>query len=93
MTSPRRAPVCAPGSAERVLQAAVGALTGAFALSNLHDMPLAIAATLGAALLLTGAVRGWCPASLLARVSATAAEHNTLGIPEARQPLDHRGPR
>ncbi|MCH1882825.1 hypothetical protein MKD51_07715 [Agrococcus sp. ARC_14] len=74
------------------MQAAVGALTGAFALSNLHDPPLAIAATLGAAFLLTGAVRGGCPASLLARVSATAPEQNTLGIPEARQPLDPRSP-
>lgn len=90
MTSRRRAPVCAPGSVERVVQAAVGALTGAFALSNLHDPPLAIAAALGAALLLIGAVRGWCPASLLSRMSANAPEQNTLGIPEARQPLDPR---
>ena len=70
--TPLHAPVCAPGSMERVVQAAVGALTGAFALNNLHDPLLAIAAALGAGLLLTGAVRGWCPASLPARVSGTA---------------------
>lgn len=90
MIARRRAPVCAPGAVERIVQAAVGALIAAFALSTLHDPPLAVAAALGAAVLITGAVRGWCPASLLARASAHAsgAEQNALGIPEARQPLD-----
>ena len=74
------------------MQAAVGALTGGFALNNLHDPPLAIAAALGAGLLLTGAVHGWCPASLLARVSGTAPKENTLGIPEVRQPFDPPSP-
>jgi len=75
--SPRqRALVCTPGSIERVVQAAVGALIGSFALSALHDPPMAIAAALGAALLLTGAARGWCPGSLLAgaNIGRTAAQ-------------------
>ncbi|GEK79344.1 YgaP family membrane protein [Agrococcus baldri] len=90
MTGRRRAPLCAPGSIERGAQAAVGALMAAFALGSLHDPPLAIATALGAALLVTGAVRGWCPASLLARASTPRAhsEHNALGIAEARQVLD-----
>lgn len=90
MIAARRARGCAPGTVERIVQAAVGALIAAFALSSLHDPPLAIVAALGAAVLVTGAIRGWCPGSLLARTSArsSAAEQNALGIPEARQPLD-----
>ncbi|MGC5078388.1 YgaP family membrane protein [Agrococcus sp. DT81.2] len=90
MTGRRRAPLCAPGGIERGVQAAVGALVAAFALGSLHDPPLAVATALGAALLVTGAVRGRCPASLLAGASTptTVSRHNALGIPEARQPID-----
>ncbi|MGM1030452.1 MAG: hypothetical protein ACQEWM_11395 [Actinomycetota bacterium] len=71
----RRRPAirCAPGTAERVTQAAVGVLLAAFALDSLAQPVLAVAAALGAALLIVGAIRGWCPGGLLAQRAAAAA--------------------
>lgn len=85
---------CAPGTVERVVQAFVGVLLAAFALDSLAEPALAALAAAGSALLITGAIRGWCPNALLARRTASAnaegdPEHpNRLGFPEARQPLD-----
>lgn len=75
--SGRRAAIrCAPGTAERVVQAAVGALLAAFALDSLGDPLVAVVAAAGAAVLIVGAIRGWCPGGLLAqRAAARAARH------------------
>ena len=63
---------CASGTAERVTQAGIGLLLAAFALDSLDQPLLAIATALGGALLIVGAIRGWCPGGLLARRVAAA---------------------
>lgn len=80
----RRRPAlrCAPGTAERVTQAAVGVLLAAFALDSLADPLLAILAALGAVVLIVGAIRGWCPGGLLAQRAAARAAREP-----AEQPL------
>lgn len=71
--SARRRPIrCASGMAERVTQAGIGALLAAFALDSLDQPLLASATALGAALLVVGAIRGWCPGGLLAQRVAAA---------------------
>lgn len=87
MTRRRLAAMCSPGTAERIVQGAVAVLIGAFALDSLDNPTLAIIAGLVAVVLLAGTIGGWCPGALLAR-RAAAAEPNTRGIPEARQPLE-----
>lgn len=70
----RRPPIrCAPGTAERVVQGAVGLLLVSFALDSLADPMLTVVAALGAVLLLVGAIRGWCPGGLLAQRAAARA--------------------
>lgn len=82
----RRRPAirCAPGTAERVTQAAVGALLAALALDSLAQPMLAIAAALGATLLIVGAIRGWCPGGLLAQRAAAVAAGETAEEPLRR---------
>ncbi|WP_206447618.1 YgaP-like transmembrane domain [Agrococcus sp. KRD186] len=76
---------CAAGGVERVVQALVGVLLAAFAVDSLAQPLVAILAGAGAAVLIVGAIRGWCPGALLAH--RAAAEPNRLGIPEARDSL------
>lgn len=82
----RRRPAirCAPGTAERVTQAAVGVLLAAFALDSSSQPVLAIAAALGATLLIVGAIRGWCPGGLLAQRAAAVADRETAEGPLGR---------
>jgi hypothetical protein len=87
---------CGSGRGERAVQALVGALLAAYALDSLDQPLLAGAVGAFAVVLLVGAVRGWCPGSLMlllaarqtARSSAPpAGPANAHGIPEARQDL------
>jgi hypothetical protein len=50
------------------------------------EMLLAVALGLGAATAAFGAVTGRCPTDLLGHGEQPA--HNTLGLPEAKQPID-----
>lgn len=76
---------CASGGVERVVQALVGVLLAAFAADSLAQPLVAILAGAGAAVLIVGAIRGWCPGALLAQ--RAAARPNSFGIPEARDSL------
>ncbi|WP_404313215.1 hypothetical protein LG314_05230 [Agrococcus terreus] len=61
---------CAPGAAARVVQGTVAMLLLAFAIDSLPDLAISlIAGSVGTALAV-GAVRGWCPGSLLQRFAA-----------------------
>lgn len=79
--------VCAVTRTERILRAAMSVFVGAFALSMSANLWCAIPAGVCAALLMVGAITGWCPTSLLPRPVETS-EPNMLGIPEARQRID-----
>ncbi|SDR96436.1 Protein of unknown function [Agrococcus carbonis] len=70
------------------MQALVGVLLAAFAVDSLDEPVVAVLAAAGAAVLIVGAVRGWCPGALLAR-RATRGERNRVGIPEERETLQH----
>lgn len=82
----RRRPAirCAPGAVERATQAAVGVLLAAFAIDSLADPPLALLAALGAAILVVGAIRGWCPGGLLAQRAAAVAAREPVEEPPGR---------
>ncbi|MFJ6112548.1 hypothetical protein ACIQC8_00335 [Agrococcus sediminis] len=85
---PARARACGAGRGERIAQALVGLLLAAFAVDSLDQPLLAGAVGAFAALVLVGAVRGWCPGSLPMLLAARRAERpNRHGIPEARQDL------
>ncbi|MGZ8804330.1 MAG: YgaP family membrane protein [Microbacterium sp.] len=79
--------VCAVSRTERAFRAAASVFLAAFALSMPDNLWCAIPAGVCSALLMVGAVTGWCPTNLLPRrVDDTAP--NALGIPEARQRID-----
>ena len=56
----------------------------AFALDSSSQPGLAIAAALGAALLIVGAISGWCPGGLLAQRAAAVADRETAEGPLGR---------
>jgi hypothetical protein len=79
--------VCAVSRTERVFRAAASVFLAAFSLSMTDNLWCAIPAGVCSALLMVGAVTGWCPSNLLPRrIDDTAP--NTLGIPESRQRID-----
>lgn len=70
MTRRRARIACTPGTAERIVQGAVALLLLAFAIDSLPDLAISlIAGSVGTALAV-GAVRGWCPGSLLQSFAA-----------------------
>ncbi|MGR2753381.1 YgaP family membrane protein [Agromyces arachidis] len=77
---------CAVSRGERGIRAVIAVFLGAFALGNLDNLWCAIPAGICAAFLAIGAITGWCPTDLLAR-TPDESDANTLGYPEARQPL------
>ena len=87
MTEPRPRIRCAPGTAERVTQGAIGALLAAFALDSLTSPLLAALAAAAAGLLIVGAIRGWCPGGLLAARVAAASRVPAADARE-RQPVE-----
>ncbi|MCR8670003.1 hypothetical protein [Agrococcus sp. HG114] len=86
MTGARTRIRCAPGTAERVTQGAIGVLLAAFALDSLANPLLAALTAAGAVLLVVGAIRGWCPGGLLA-ARAAAADADATDRRE-REPLE-----
>lgn len=64
---------CAPRSGERIAQGVVAVLVLAFALDALPDLGIAIIGIITAAVLAVGAVRGWCPGSLMQRIALSSA--------------------
>lgn len=65
---------CAPRATERIIQGVVAVLVLAFALDAAPDLGIAIIGSAAAVVLAVGAVRGWCPGSLLRRIALRSAD-------------------
>lgn len=77
---------CATTKSERVLRGIISIIVGAFSLSLMDNLVLAIPTAVFSVLLMIGAFTGWCPTNLLVSrpwERRDPAEQNAFGIPEA----------
>ena len=83
-----RAAGCTATRGERVVRGIAAVFVGAAAYSMLDNPWAAIPAGLAALFLAAVAVTGWCPGVVPAARDAGHVDANSLGFPEARQPID-----
>ena len=83
-----RAAGCTATRGERIVRGIAAVFVSAAAFSMLDNPWAAIPAALAALFLAVVAVTGWCPGGVAPRRDAGHVDANSLGFPEARQPID-----